>query len=365
MDIVSRELVGAIPAVTRDMSAETAAIGEEIKFLITSSAGTQDVVAGMDVTEGSGETLGKRVLKITKAKKADPIVWTGNEQVMVRGILNQVLVDQTSQRIRALVNEIETDLCNEIAASAIGIGNTVGTAGTEPFTTDLKLLTAGLKKLKDKGAPTGDLQAVLNTTAGMNLRNLSQLQKVNESDDRSLLRQGLLGNLMGFGIRESAGYSEHTAGTAAGYLVNGGAKAGETEVTIDTGSGTFKKGDFVKFGSSTKVYVIKDDVASGGTVLKLVSPLQEDVADNSAVTNNGNYFVSGEFDRSSVWLATRNIPVPEGGDKAIDRYVVTDPISGLSMTAALYPGYYQNQIEISVAWGVGVIKPEHTIAIVG
>lgn len=364
MDIVSRELIGAIPAVTRDMSAEQCAVGEEIKFPITVSAGTSPVEPGSNVPEAKGETIGKRVMKITRAEKADPIIWTGNEQVMLRGTINQIMLDQTTQRMRALTNLMEQDLCAEIAAAAIGIGNTVGAATEDPFASDLKLLTKGLKILKDKGAPTGDLQAVLNTTAGMNLRDLKQLQYVDQSGDRSLLRQGLLGNLMGFNIRESAGYAPHTAGTGTGYLVNGAAKAGDSEIMIDTGSGEIKKGDFVKFGSS-RPYVVAEDVASGGTVLKLVAPLQEDVADNTAVTNNGDYFVSGAFDRSSVWLATRNIPVPNGGDKALDRYVVTDPVSGLSFTAALYPGYYQNQIEISGSWGVGVIKPEHTLAIIG
>lgn len=351
-------------AVTRDSSADAVAIGQKIEFPIVPTAGLRDVQPSSTVPSVRGDNVGRRTLEITKSKAAD-VIWTGNEQVSLGGMYSRILEDQITQRMRTLANAVEEDLLSVTVAEGLNAGNSVGTSGTTPFASGLTELTLTLKKLQDAGAPTSELQAVLNTAASMNLRNLTQLQKVNESGTQSLLRQGVIGNLIGFDIRESAGFKTHTKGTGSGYLLNGAAKQGDTEIAIDTGSGTFVKGDLVKFGSDTKSYVVAEDVASGGTSLKLVTPLQSDFADNSAVTIGDNYLASAAFPRSAIWLATRTIPVPQGGDAGIATRTITDPKSGLSFGVTLYPGYKQNQLEISLSWGVGVIKPEFVVPILG
>ena len=352
-------------AVTRDSSAEAVAIGQKIEFPIVPTASLRDVEPSSSVPQVYGETIGKRTLEITKSKATD-VIWTGNEQTALGSMYNRVLEDQITQRMRTLANAVEEDLLSVAVAEGLNAGNSVGVSGTTPFGSGLTELTATLKKLQDAGAPTSELQAVLNTAASMNLRNLTQLQKVNEAGESSLLRQGVLGNLMGFDIRESAGFKTHTKGTASDtYYTNGGALQGDTEIAIDTGSGTFKKGDLIKFGSETNSYVVAEDVASGGTSLKLVTPLQNDIADNTKITVGDNYLASAAFPRSAIWLATRTIPQPEGGDSGIASRTITDPKSGLSFGVTLYPGYKQNQLEISLAWGVGVIKPEFVVPILG
>lgn len=364
LNTVARELIGATMAVTRDSSAEAVAIGQKIEFPIVPTAGLRDVQPASTVPAANGETIGKRNLEITQSKAAD-VIWTGNEQVALGGMYNRILEDQITERMRSLANAVEEDVLSVAVAEGLNAGNSIGISGTTPFANNLTELTATLKKLQDNGSPTSDLQAVLNTAASMNLRNLTQLQKVNEAGNESLLRQGVIGNLIGFDIRESAGFKTHTKGTGDGYLVNGAAKQGDTEIAIDTGTGTFVKGDLVKFGSSNNSYVVAEDVVNGGTTLKLVTPLQEDVDDNAAITIGANYLASVAFPRSAIWLATRTIPVPQGGDSGVASRTITDPKSGLSFGVTLYPGYKQNQLEISLAWGVGVIKPEFVVPILG
>jgi hypothetical protein len=53
------------------------------------------------------------------------------------------------------------------------------------------------------------------------------------------------------------------------------------------------------------------------------------------------------------------------GDLAIDSMMLTDPISGLSFEVRVYPGYGKVRYEIRLAWGVKVIKPEHTSILLG
>lgn len=362
MNTVARELSGGIMAVTRDSSAKPAGIGQKIEFPIVPDAGLRDVKPSTVSPNVNGEEIKSRVLEITKSKAGD-IVWTGNEQESLGDEMYQsILQDQITERMRAIVNEVEADIMAVAVAEA---KDKLSVA--DPFSTDLKALTQVYKTLQDKGAPRSSLQGVLNTTASMNLRNLNQLQKVNEAGTPSLLRQGVLGNLMGFDIRETCAMPQSEADSSGGndYLVNGNAKKGDYVIHIDTGTKVINKGASVSFGSDYK-YAVADDVASGSTELHLVSPLQEDVADNTTVTVTNNVANTCVFfPRSAIWLATRTIPEPQGGDMAVARRTITDPQTGLSFGVSLYPGYKQNHIEISMSWGVGIVKPEFVIPVIG
>ena len=326
---------------------------------------TEDVVASATPPSGNGQTFGKVEVGITKVRRAKPILWTGEDENTAKDYINPLKRNQFVQAMRAVVNEMETDVVAEAVRGAMAEGNILGTAGTNPFVSDTKALTATYKRLQDNGAPLTDLQFVMNTASGMNLRNITQLQKVNESGDDKLLRQGLLGRLYNFNLRESAGFVENVAGAGTGYLVNGATSAGATEVTVDTGSGAIKAGNIVTFGSDPTKYVVAEDVASGGTKIKLTRPLAADVADNAAVTVGGSYLPNVAFSGGAIVLANRLPFVPADGDDAKDRTTITDPISGITFELALWGGAYQNSITIATAWGVKNIKGRHSVAILG
>lgn len=364
MDIVSRELVGVIPTATIDAKASGVSMGQVVQVPVTSKAEVEDGTPSADNPAPTSEEIGTTDITITKWRRAK-MTWTGEEQNAIRDIVNPVLAQQYAQKMRAVINEMEADGANALIAGALSKGNVIGTAGTTPFATDLKDLTKMYKKLVDNGAPTEQLEFVMNTTAGMNLRNLTQLQRVNEAGNGDLLRQGVLGNLFKFNLRESAGFTEHTKGTGTGYLVNGIAKKGSHVVAIDTGSGTFKKGDIVKFGNDDTQYVIAEDVATGGTAIRLINELVADVADNTAVTIGESYLASAGFSRGSLILANRLPLVPAGGDNCKDRVVITDPVSGIAFEVALWGGAYQNTMTFSTCWGWKNIKGEHSVALLG
>jgi hypothetical protein len=367
LDVVSRELVGFIPAVSMDATHERAAVNQTVRSFVAPASTAVDITPAATAPDTGGQTIGNVSMTITKAK-AVPIMWTGEEQLSLStpGITaERILQDQFAQAMRALCNEVETD----IAAQYIEASRAAGTAGQNPFSDGSNFepdkIADTLKILLDNGAPTGDLQLVIDTAAGAGMRKTPNLYKVNEGGENSLLRQGILNSLYGFDIRESAQVARHTAGAASGRLVNNasGYAAGATSIAFDTGSGAFVAGDVVNFGSGTDFYVAK---ATAATPLVLNGTgLVAAIADDAAINVSAAYRANLAFARSAIYLATRAPALPGAGDMADDRTLVTDPRSGLTFEVSMYRQYRQVKYEVALAWGVKVVKPEHVAILRG
>jgi len=290
--------------------------------------------------------------------------WNGEQSLGVDhgpGRAN-IMRDQFAQAMRTLVNEIEADL----ASLYVRTSRAYGAAGTTPFATDLSDPAQVRKILADNGAPLSDLQMVINTTAGANLRTLAQLTKANEAGSSDLLRRGVLLDIHGFAIRESAQIKQHAKGTGASYLINNvaGYSAGSTDLIVDTGTGTILAGDVVTLAGDSNKYVVGSALAAGA--LSLNAPgLRQAAGDNTALTVGNSFVANMAFARSAIQLATRAPATPNEGDLATDRTTITDPQSGLTFEVAMYPQYRQVQYEISIAWGVACNKPEHCALLMG
>jgi len=284
------------------------------------------------------------------------------------GQLN-ILQNQIAQALRTLTNEMETDLGVEAALKA---SRAYGTANTTPFASDLSDPAQIRKILSDNGAPLSDLQMIIDTAAGAKMRTLTNLSKVNESGDQTLLRQGILHDIHGFKIRESGKVADPTIGTSSntGTTDTAGYAVGATVITMAAaGTGTIVAGDVVTFTGDTNKYVVASGVASlaaGGTItLALPGLLKAVAASNVTVTTVAKSTRNVGFARTALVLAARLPALPDGGDLAIDRTTVTDPYSGFSFEIAMYPQYRQMQFEISAAWGVKAIKAEHIAVLLG
>lgn len=364
LDIVSREIVGMIQAVSRNATTDSAAKGELVVVPVTRKRGTVDIIEGSPPT-GSGNDFGNVQVSITKSKVADPIVWTGEEQLSVRGQLNQMIVDQYAQAMRALTNEVEADLCLQGVIGSIGAGNVYGTAGVTPFNGSLSDMAQIAKILDDIGAPASGRQGVFNTAVIAAMRSLTNLTNVDNAGTPETLRRGIIGSLFDIAVRSSGGFKLIDPGAGSGYLLNGAAVEGATELTVDTGTGAVNKGTIITIAGDINKYIVTEDVASGGTLIKIAGGLKQAAADNAAITVGTAYLPSVAFSRDAILLAARLPAMPVGGDEAKDVTVITDPVSGLSLQVALYGGYRQNRVEIGMAWGTASISPEHSVTLVG
>ncbi len=373
LDVVSREMVGFIPAVARDTSAARAALGETILVPITTGQAAVDTVPGISAPNEGDQTINNIAMTIAKSKHV-PIRWNGEEQrgMANAGIYNGVLLNQFTQGFRTLTNLMEVDLFNAAITNA---SRAYGTAGTAPFATpgNLSDIAQVRKLLSDNGAATSELQYVGSTATFANLRGLqSVLFKVNESGTSDLLRNGVLGRLEGFDLHESAAVTLQTKGTGSGYTTtSAGFAVGTTQIPLITGTGTINPGDVISFTGDPNQYVVQQGIAAPGTITIGAPGLMQAIPPTAAmVTVGGNRTPNVGFARSALQLITRAPQMPVGPDgtamdMADDVVQVTDPVSGITFDIAVYRQFMQMVYHVRVAWGAAAIKPEHTVLSLG
>lgn len=373
MDVVSRELVGIIPGVSRSATAERAAVGQSVTYHVAPAANVSDVTPAMAVPEPTDQTIGTGTMSITKSRAAN-FGFTGEEQ---RGLNNgagysQVQADMFAQGLRALVNEMEAD---GMAAAAAAASRATGTAGTTPFdptaTAPLSSSAQLRKILDDNGAPLTGRSLVINTAAGANLRSVPNLVRVNESGTTMTLRDGQLLDLQGFSVRESGQEVTHVKGTGASATTTAaGFAVGTTTIALaSAGTGTIVAGDVITFAGDTNKYVVVTgdaDVSNGGSIVIAAPGLRVAIpAAATAITVLANYSANVGFSQDAVVLAARAPALPQEGDLALDRILLTDPRSGLVFEVSLYPGYRKIRAEVAMAWGWKAVKAAHIALLLG
>lgn len=369
LDVVSRELVGFIPSVARDSTAERAAVGQSVVYHVAPEANVTDITPSMNVPEPDDQTLGSGSMTISKSRAAN-FGFVGEEQ---RGLNSgpgyiSVQADMFAQGLRALCNEIERDLAVEATAAA---SRSTGTSGTIPFATNLGDSAQLRKILDDNGAPGSERSLVINTAAGAAMRTLTQLTKANESGTLMTLRQGELMDIHNFSIKESGQAVSHTAGTGASATTNNaGYAVGTTTINLAAaGTGTILAGDVISFAGDTNKYLVVSgdtDVSGGGSITIAAPGLRVALpASAVAITVDASYSANVGFVRSALVLAMRAPELPQEGDLALDRMTLTDPRSGLVFEVSLYPGYRKIRAEVAAAWGTEATKSEHIALLQG
>jgi len=271
MDVVSRELVGLIPAVTLDANVSRAAKDQTVRIPIAPASTAADVTPGQQAPNTGDQTFTNTTITISKSR-AVPVRWNGEEQ---RGMntgagYRRMLVNQFAQAMRTLTNEVEGDLASLYST----FSRAYGSAGSAPFSSagDFSDASQTLKILKDNGAPISDNQLVIATAAGANL--LGKQSRIDIQGDSSMLRQGVLLSTAGFDIRESAAMDSHTKGTGASVQTDdAGYSVGDTVITLDasspSGTGTIVAGDVITFAGDSNKYVVvsgDSDTSNGGTI---------------------------------------------------------------------------------------------------
>ena len=370
-DIVGREAVGFIPSVTVNTGVERAAVGQTVRSFFTRAATVGDLSPAMTIPEGTDQTVDNKTLTMTK-QRGVAIPWTGEDIRLVNGGAGYETVygDQIAQAMRALCNEIEIDLATEAYQNA---SRAVGTAGTTPFASNTDLIVDARKILFDNGMPVTDgrMSLVMDSLAGAKLRKLTNLQKVNEAGDSRLLRQGVLLDLHGAMLRESAGVVSHTKGAGTGYdFIAAGEAIGQTTLSVEGGTVNttgIKAGDVITHaGDTANAYVVNTGlVATSGDIVIGSPGLRIAGADANEITIGNSYTANVLLHQAAVELAMRAPAKPAGGDAAADVLLVQDPHSGLVFEISVYKGFNKAMIYVAAVWGKKAWKPDGIAIVMG
>lgn len=368
MDVVSRELVGFIPAVSRDSNAERAAVGQSVISPVVGPMAAEDLAAAAYAADTPAQTINNVQMTISKARSV-PFGITGEETVALKsaGTLQTINRDRIAQAIRTLTNEVESDLAGLHVAASRAYGTATGT----PFGTaaDLTDFAEARRILDENGAPQSDLHMVLGSTAVSRIRGKqSGLFKVNEAGSDDLLRRGSLGSVEGFDLHNSGKVKTAvTVGTVTATVDATGYAVGTTSFTLSSAAVALLAGDIITFAGDTNQYVVKTAVSGTGGTLEIAEPGIKVAmsAATKAITVIAATTRNMFFQRSAIQLATRAPAMPDEGDAADDVMLVTDPISGITYEFCIYKQKRQVRYEINLAWGVKMIAPRHAGLLIG
>lgn len=368
-DIVGREAVGFIPAVTINAGAEQAAQGDTVRSHFTREATVNaSATPSMTIPEGDDQTVDTKTMALSQIASVR-IPWTGEDMKHVNNGsgFETIYGDQIRQAMRGIVNTIEAHVAG---VAYKGASRAYGTAGTTPFASNFNEIAAVRQILFDNGMPVTDgrLSLVINSAAGTNLRQLAQLQKANEGGGTELLRQGTLLDLQGFMLKESGQVQVHTKGTATGLDANANLALKDTTLALDGGDGgSLLSGDVITFASdSVNKYIVNTGfTAAAGNAVIGGPGIRTAVASGAELTIGNNFTANVALHQSAVELAMRPLQKPAGGDAAVDEMIVQDPFSGLVFRISAYKGYNKAMFDITCLYQAKAWKSDGIAVLLG
>lgn len=357
---VSAEPFGVISAINTQFDDKGVARGDEVTVPVAPTRQASDFTPAATSGTGDDATAASVKVKITKSRK---VSWhlTGEQQRSLQnGAEDKEWIRQlVAQGMRTLRNEAELDA---VQAIKVGASRAVGTAGTNPFTSNLDGLVDVRQVLQDNGAPLSDLQLVINSSAGAAARKLGIIQNAYQAGSDAERRSGALLRQFGFNITESAGITTHVKGTGASYVTSGITAAGSRDVALITGSGTVLAGDVVTMAGDTNKYVVNNGVAAAGTISLGRPGLRSTIANASALTVGNNYTPNLAFERNAVVGVLRPPIMPDNPTQ--QKLLISDD-KGMTYLLMQIAQYGQVSWELHLAWGFQVVQGEHVALLLG
>ena len=257
---------------------------------------------------------------------------------------------------------------------------------------DLKDVLDVAKALTDSLAPVSDRTLNLNTTDNVDLVDALKALFNDQSKLGENFREGMIANnFVGFqDVFQNTLWPIHTTGTDDGtgdYLTNGAVTEGLSTIVIDTGAGTWKKGDIFYFLGINSVhpetkddtgnrmrFVVTADASANATAL-LISPavyasggrqnvvslpatniaLEKQEFDLTDIPASADYGISLAYHKDAFAFATADLEMPRGVHSAARS--VKD---GISMRIVTNYDIKNDTMptRIDVLYGFKTIRPE-------
>lgn len=345
---VAAEPFGVISAIDTRFDDKGVAKGDTVTVDVAPARAASDFTPAAVTTTGASATAGSVGVQITKSRKVDWHLTGEQMRSLDNGGISEDWVSQLVQQgMRTLRNEAEIDAA---LAVKVGASRAYGTAGTTPFATTLEGMTNSRKILQDNGAPLADLQLAVDSSAGLNLRNLGIIQQAHQAGTEEERRSGRLLRQFGFNIVESAGIGTHTKGTGASYTSDtAGYAIGSTAITLITGTGTALPGDVVTFAGDTNQYVVATGLAAPGVITLAEPGLKVALAASAVAMTIGNAYAANlAFERAACVGVLRPPIMPP--NPTIQQLAISDAF-GMTYLMLDIAQYGQRTWELHLAWG--------------
>lgn len=358
---VSNEPFGVISAITADFDDKGVAVGDAVKVPVAPIRAVKSFTPSMAMPTGDDATADGVSVSITNTDYVD---WnlTGEQIKSLEnaGSDKEWVRQMIAQGMRALRNKAEVAACTAIK---VGATRAVGTAGTNPFASDINIIPDVRKVLFDNGAPMADLQLCIDSSAGTSARKLGIIQQAYQAGSDSERRSGDLLRQFGFQIRESAGITAHTKGTGTAYVTSGSTGIDVPSIALVTGSGTVLGGDVVSFAADTaNKYVVNTGVAAPGTMVLGRPGAQIVIPTGNTMTIGNNYVPNLAFERSAVVGVMRAPIIP--ANPIITQTMISDKF-GMTYLLLQIAGYGMTTWQLHIAYGFKVVQGEHVAVVMG
>lgn len=358
---VSNEPFGVVSAVSANFDDKGVAVGDTVNVPVAPSRTPKDYVPAMTTSAGDDATAANVPVQITANKFVDWHI-TGEQQRSLEngGTDGEWVRQMIAQGMRALRNLAETAAVQAIKS---GASRAVGTAGTNPFASDINIIADARKVLFDNGAPMADLQLCIDSTAGTSARKLGIIQQAYQAGSDAERRSGDLLRQFGFAVRESAGITTHTKGTGASYVTSGSTAAGVQDIALVSGTGTVLAGDVVTFAAdSANKYVVNNGVAAPGTISLGRPGARTTIATANAMTIGNSYTPNLAFERSSVVAVMRPPIIP--ASPLITQTLISDD-KGMTYLLVQVVGDGMVTWRLHLCWGFKVVNSAHVAIVMG
>lgn len=358
---VAQEPFGVISAISASFDDKGVAVGDTVNVPIAPTATATDFTPAAQSTAGDDKTATNVGVQVTASKKVSWNITGEQERSLANGGNDNEWVRQlVAQGMRTLRNLAETAA---VQAIKVGASRAIGTAGTNPFASDINVIADLRKVLMDNGCPMADMQLCIDSTAGAAARKLGIVQQAYQAGSEQERRTGDLLRQFGFAIRESAGIAQHVKGTGASYVTSGSTAVGVRDVALVTGTGTVLAGDVVTFAAdSANKYVVGTGVAAPGTISLGRPGARAVIATSNALTVGNSYTPNLAFERNAVVGIMRPPIFPDNA--TIQKTLVSDAF-GMTYLLLQIQQYGMTTWELHLAYGFKVVQGEQVAILMG
>ncbi len=365
LQTVAAEKVGLIDVVTQDFDAKESGLNQTVRVPISPTQSVGTYTPAQVVTVGSDRAMTYADVVITKQQMSTFNLLAEEERALMSGgntIATETFRQSVMQAMRAIRNAVELDLASTYKQAS----NAYGTAGTTPFASNLNILGTIKQTLDDEGCPDdGDRFLVYNSLANTNLYNLGVLQNFYQQGSSNTLINGVIPNLNGMKMLQSAQIKSVAAGTGTSYVVNNvaGYAVGATTIASDIGSGTMLAGDVIAFqADSVNKYVVGTALAAGSLAINRLG-LKVAAADEDTITISAAHVSNLYGHKRAIALVTR--PPAMQATPLLETQLIQDPVSKLTFLMVRAVGDGLTTYRLHLNWGWQCVQSEFLKVLMG